>query len=157
MDQELLIIELLSAAEPIYRQAQKNRHQNLISAFLYIVAVCVVFFVIGSFAYQHLHGQGGTTDSNYWLHGSAVLGILIAVLAVFLFSINLIQGIVLRRSFQRFLVRCVQKTERYPIIYQDDDSYYRKNDTGRRTSCPDQCQQFSLDRISLLVGLYQSE
>ncbi|HCM86399.1 MULTISPECIES: WD40/YVTN/BNR-like repeat-containing protein [Enterococcus] len=124
MDQELLIIELLSAAEPIYRQAQKNRHQNLISAFLYIVAVCVVFFVIGSFAYQHLHGQGGTTDSNYWLHGSAVLGILIAVLAVFLFSINLIQGIVLRRSFQRFLVRCVQKTERYPIIYQDDDSYY---------------------------------
>lgn len=124
MDQELLIIELLSAAEPIYVQAQKNRHKNLIFAFLYSVVVCVLFFGIGSFIYQRLRWQDGVADSNYWLQSSAVLGILIAALAVLVFSVNAIQGIILRRSFQRFLVRCVQKAEKYPIVFQDADSYY---------------------------------
>lgn len=124
MNQELLIIELLSAAEPIYVQAQKNRHKNLIFAFLYSVVVCVLFFGIGSSIYQRLRWQDGVADSNYWLQSSAVLGILIAALAGLFFNVNAIQGIILRRSFQRFLVRCVQKAEKYPIVFQDADSYY---------------------------------
>ncbi|MFM2489863.1 hypothetical protein ABW365_19585 [Enterococcus avium] len=43
MDQELLIIELLSAAEPIYKRARKNRQKNLVSAFLFLIIASVLF------------------------------------------------------------------------------------------------------------------
>lgn len=44
MDQELLIIELLSAAEPIYKQTKQNRYKNLLTAFLFLILTTVLFF-----------------------------------------------------------------------------------------------------------------
>ncbi|MFQ7233362.1 MAG: hypothetical protein ACLRPU_00700, partial [Enterococcus hulanensis] len=78
MDQELLIIDLLSAGEPIYKRVRKNRQKNLISAFLFLVGACLLFFGIGSFVYQRLELRVHSIDSGYWLRGfyhlSLVLG-----------------------------------------------------------------------------------
>ena len=67
MDQELLIIELLSAAEPIYKRARKNRQKNLVSAFLFLIIASVLFFGIGSFVYQQLEMRVRSIDSGYWV------------------------------------------------------------------------------------------
>ena len=64
MDQELLIIELLSAAEPIYKRARKNRQKNLVSAFLFLIIASVLFFGIGSFVYQQLEMRVRSIDSH---------------------------------------------------------------------------------------------
>lgn len=156
MDQELLIIELLSAAEPIYRQAQKTRHKNLFFAFLYSVVFCSVFLGIGSFIYQRLNWQSGVIDSNYWSQGSIVWGILIAVLAGLFFCVNLIQGMILRRSFQRFLLRCVQKAEKYPFVYQDTNFYFLAEKTGTpKIRLPKEaCSELltTLDGASIYLG-----
>lgn len=128
MDQELLIIDLLSAGEPIYKRVRKNRQKNLISAFLFLVGACLLFFGIGSFVYQRLELRVHSIDSGCWLRGfyhlSLVLGIIsVAAVAVF-FIVNGFQGIRLRRSFQRFLERYVKKAAQYPVIYQDREAYY---------------------------------
>jgi len=78
MDQELLIIELLSAAEPIYKQTKQNRYKNLLTAFLFLILTTVLFFGIGTFVYQHLQIRVRSIDTGYWLRGfyhlSFVLG-----------------------------------------------------------------------------------
>ena len=128
MDQELLIIELLSAAEPIYKRARKNRQKNLVSAFLFLIIASVLFFGIGSFVYQQLEMRVRSIDSGYWLRGfyhfSLVLGLLSVLAVVLFFIVNVIQGIELRRSFQRFLERQVKKAAKYPVVYQDQEAYY---------------------------------
>lgn len=128
MDQELLIIELLSAAEPIYKRARKNRQKNLVYAFLFLIIASVLFFGIGSFVYQQLEMRVRSIDSGYWLRGfyhfSLVLGLLSVLAVVLLFIINAIRGIELRRSFQRFLERQVKKAAKYPDVYQDQEAYY---------------------------------
>lgn len=128
MDQELLIIELLSAAEPIYKRARKNRQKNLVYAFLFLIIASVLFFGIGSFVYQQLEMRVRSIDSGYWVRGfyhfSLVLGLLSVLAVVLLFIINAIRGIELRRSFQRFLERQVKKAAKYPDVYQDQEAYY---------------------------------
>ena len=93
MDQELLIIELLSAAEPIYKRARKNRQKNLVSAFLFLIIASVLFFGIGSFVYQQLEMRVRSIDSGYWLRGfyhfSLVLGLLSVLAVVLFFIVNL--------------------------------------------------------------------
>ena len=97
MDQELLIIELLSAAEPIYKRARKNRQKNLVSAFLFLIIASVLFFGIGSFVYQQLEMRVRSIDSGYWVRGfyhfSLVLGLLSVLAVVLLFIINAIPTI----------------------------------------------------------------
>ena len=69
MDQELLIIDLLSAGEAIYKRVRKNRQRNLRTAFLFLIAASVVFFGIGTFVYQRLEMRVYSIDSGYWLRG----------------------------------------------------------------------------------------
>lgn len=128
MDQELLIIELLSSGEPIYKRAKRQREKNRITAFLFLVVSSGLFFGIGSIVYQRMDGFAHAMDTRYWLRGfyhfSLVLGILsVAAVAVF-FIVNEIQGVWVRRSFQQFLERLVRRTAKYPIIYQDREAYY---------------------------------
>lgn len=128
MDQELLIIELLSAAEPIYLQARKNRRKNLLSAFLFLIVACVLFFGIGSFMFQLLERRVRSIDSGYWLRGfyhfSLVLGVISVAAVVLFLIVNVIQGIRLRHSFQRFLEKYVKQAAKYPVLYQDNTAYY---------------------------------
>lgn len=135
MDQELLIIELLSAAEPIYQRVRKNRQKNLISAFLFLIAACVLFFGIGSFVYQRLGMRVRSIDSSYWLRGfyhlSLVLGIISVAVVVIFFIVNGIQGIRFRRSFQRILERYVKSAVKYPVVYQDREAYYLAEKTRK--------------------------
>ncbi|MGG5370612.1 WD40/YVTN/BNR-like repeat-containing protein [Enterococcus sp. AZ196] len=128
MDQESLIIDLLSAGEPIYRRVRKNRQKNLISAFLFLIGASVLFFGIGSFVYQYLGMRVHSIDRGYWLRGfyhfSLVLGGISAAATVVFFLVNVIQEIRLRQSFQRFLERYVKEAAKYPVVYQDREAYY---------------------------------
>lgn len=128
MDQESFIIDLLSAGEAIYKRVRKNRQKNMISALLFLIGACVLFFGVGSFVYQRLALRVHSIDSGYWLRGSyhfsLVLGILSVTVVGLFFLVNILQGILLRRSFQRFLERHVRKALKYPIVYQDREAYY---------------------------------
>ncbi|MGM0165161.1 hypothetical protein IGI39_000102 [Enterococcus sp. AZ135] len=128
MDQESFIIDLLSAGEAIYKRVRKNRQKNMISAFLFLIGACVLFFGVGSFVYQRLALRVHSIDSGEWLRGShhfsLVLGILSVTVVGLFFLVNILQGILLRRSFQRFLERHVRKALKYPIVYQDCEAYY---------------------------------
>lgn len=135
MDQELLIIELLSAAEPIYRRVRKNRQKNLTSAFLFLIVACVLFFGIGSFVNQRLGMRVRSIDSGYWLRGfyhfSLVLGSISLAAVVIFFIVNGIQEIRFRRSFQRVLERYVKSAVKYPVVYQDREAYYLAEKTRK--------------------------
>ena len=163
MDQELLIIELLSAAEPIYKRVQKNRRKNLVAAFLFLVVACVLFFGIGSFVYQRLEMRVRSFDTGYWLrcfyHFSLVLGMISVAAVVIFFIVNGIQGIRLRRSFQRFLERAVKKAAKYPVVYQDRDAYYLAEEARKpkirllKTDCIELTTTF--DGATIYLGIRQ--
>lgn len=137
MDQELLIIDLLSAGEAIYKRVRKNRQRNLRTAFLFLIAASVVFFGIGTFVYQRLEMRVYSIDSGYWLRGfyhfSLVLGILSVIAVVTFFILNGIQEVRQRQSFQRFLAHHVKRAAKYPIVYQDREAYYLAEEAGKPT------------------------
>ena len=163
MDQELLIIELLSAAEPIYKQTKQNRYKNLLTAFLFLILTTVLFFGIGTFVYQHLQIRVRSIDTGYWLRGfyhlSFVLGTVGTAIIGFFFLANLFQGIRIRYNFQRFLERMVQKASRYPIIYQDNNAYYLAEKNGRpkiklaKSDCVELATTF--DEAIIYMGIKQ--
>ncbi|MFC4772401.1 WD40/YVTN/BNR-like repeat-containing protein [Enterococcus hermanniensis] len=135
MDQELLIIDLLSAKKLIYEQAKKNRNKNLLTAFVFLILTTVVFFGIGTFVYQHLQIRVHSIDSGYWLRGiyhfSFVLGSFSTAIITVFFLVILFHGVRFRHNFQHVLERMVQKASLYPVIYQDKDAYYLAEKNGR--------------------------
>ncbi len=164
MDQELFIIEVLSAKQKLSRKRKKSEKNN-VQAFKLSIFLWFAFFGAVSFLYRHMSAvvrsaEGMQKLNNLYHFSWGVGGITIVVLIVFLLLIWLRYHQLSRHFDQWLSQRAQQFLHNKPTSQDDDYLYFEKTSTSQafRIQKSD-CQLLlrSLDDLPVYLGESKSK
>lgn len=158
MDQELLIIDLLSGKEIILAILQQSKKQFFLFFGGLAFLVTSFFFGLGTVVYHYLQKHVISTaaiQKIIWLHRFSNLcgGVLLSLCLIMMLFI-LISYFVIKSDFQNWLEKRVRKSAGFPAVIEDVDEYFLKTKKEIRlakSDCVLLTQRFNGDK--LMIGV----
>lgn len=158
MDQELLIIDLLSGKEIILAILQQSKKQFFLFFGGLAFLVTSFFFGLGTVVYHYLQKHVMSTaaiQKIIWLHRFSNLcgGVLLSLCLIMMLFI-LISYFVIKSDFQNWLEKRVRRSACFPAVIEDVDEYFLKTKKEIRlakSDCVLLTQRFNGDK--LMIGV----
>lgn len=136
MNQELFIIEMLSAKNQIIAQDKQNTRKKIKIYLTALITCGIVFFGISTVVYRFLKPQIQSLFYSQRLTHLYYLALLIGGVSLLFITISLISSIArswyLRHRFENWLEKNAPAILAYTSIYQDQTYYYLAQKAGQK-------------------------
>lgn len=160
MNPELFIIELLSSKEKLVAYDKETRQKNLLAIVGYLIGTSLLFIGFASLVYRIFGWRLRSITGSYIFEGiyyfSLTIGIVSSVILLVLLIKNILAGLLLAQSFNRWLEKNVKKMLKVSKVYQEKDFYYLASETKtpkiRLTKAACTELTTTLDDFTIIIG-----